>query len=622
MLPAVSREPTAPEAGRSSLGTGADRAIQLTVVLLGLALFVWQLGDTGLVDETPPLFAAAARAMAETGDWLTPRVNGLPRYDKPPLVYWLMGLGYLLPGQAGWNPLGTWAARLPSALSSTGLMLLMASTLLRWPQPERPRRLMALVAPLAFALSPLVLLWSRIAVSDALFSALLSASLLLFWRCHAAAGRRWWIAWLVLGLAALAKGPVAVLLAALTLALFAWQQGAFRLLWAHLRPWPGLLLTAVVALPWYGLMLLVEGRPFWESFVGYHNVQRFTAVVNNHLQPWWFFLPVLLVASLPFTPLLLAGLAQALRTGRRRRGAAAGTDPARSLPPFAACWLLAVLLFFTLAATKLPSYWIPATPAAGLLIAWAALDPALLRGRAGGWWRGSVLALLALFTAGLAASGRWIPLINDPELPTLPAELLVSGDVLRAAACFGLALLLALLLGWGPARWRPGWLLGPQLALVLYVLGAHLPMVQLGDRVRQQPVRAVAADVLALRRPAEPLAMVGILKPSLHFYARQVVLFEGVQPNGPLNLNDRLAREQRPGLSPGPVTPEGTLLLVIDRTTAALPHWRGLPHQLLAAHGLYALWRVQRSELARHAASLRAGGVAAPDWQRPRPERY
>ena len=85
----------------------------LAVLLLGLALFVWQLGDTGLVDETPPLFAAAARAMAETGDWLTPRVNGLPRYDKPPLVYWLMGLGYLLPGQNAWNPLGTWDARLP-----------------------------------------------------------------------------------------------------------------------------------------------------------------------------------------------------------------------------------------------------------------------------------------------------------------------------------------------------------------------------------------------------------------------------------------------------------------------------------------------------------------------------
>ncbi|MEB3304183.1 MAG: glycosyltransferase family 39 protein, partial [Cyanobacteriota bacterium] len=106
----------------------------LITLALGLVLFVWQLGSTGLVDETPPLFAAAARAMAETGDWLIPRVNGLPRYDKPPLVYWLMGVLYALPGQATWNPLGSWAASLPSALGSVAVMLGLADTLLRWPQ--------------------------------------------------------------------------------------------------------------------------------------------------------------------------------------------------------------------------------------------------------------------------------------------------------------------------------------------------------------------------------------------------------------------------------------------------------------------------------------------------------
>ena len=590
-----------------------DGAVVLAVLLLGLGLFVWRLGATGLVDETPPLFAAAARAMAETGDWLTPRVNGLPRYDKPPLVYWLMGLVYLLPGQAQWNPLGTWASCLPSALSSLLLMLLLTDTLLRWPQPGRPRRLLALSAPLAFALSPLVLLWSRIAVSDALFSALLSASLLLFWRCQAAAGRGWWQPWLVLGLAVLAKGPVAVVLAALTLGMFGWRQGALPRLIRQLRPWPGLLLSAAVALPWYGLELLVEGQPFWDSFFGYHNLQRFTGVVNHHLQPWWFFGPVLVVASLPFTPLLLAGLVAALR---RPLPAAA------SLPAFAACWLLAVLLFFTVAATKLPSYWIPATPAAGFLIAWAALAPQTGTGAAGRALRASTVLLLALFTAGLAASPRWIPLIHDPELPTLPAELLASGDVLRAAACLGLALLLAVVLGWGPARWRPLWLLGSQLALVLFVISALVPMVQLGDRVRQLPVRQMAAAVVAAAQPQEPLAMVGILKPSLHYYTRRVVLYEGVQPQGPLNLNDRLQRELRPGLNPSAPEPGATLLLVIDQGTAALPHWRGLPHQLLAEHGLYRLWRVPRTALAAHATALRANGSPGPDWQRPRPERY
>ena len=68
------------------------RLITLLIILVcGIIIFFFGLGSTGLVDETPPLFAAAARAMSESGDWLTPKVNGIFRFDKPPLIYWLMG---------------------------------------------------------------------------------------------------------------------------------------------------------------------------------------------------------------------------------------------------------------------------------------------------------------------------------------------------------------------------------------------------------------------------------------------------------------------------------------------------------------------------------------------------
>ena len=125
------------------------------VAVAGALLFLLRLGATGLVDETPPLFAAAARAMAERGDWLIPQVNGLPRYDKPPLIYWLMGLVYALPGQAIWNPLGTWAARLPSALATIAVMLTLADTLLRWPQAQRPLGRLAAPAMGASPVSPI-----------------------------------------------------------------------------------------------------------------------------------------------------------------------------------------------------------------------------------------------------------------------------------------------------------------------------------------------------------------------------------------------------------------------------------------------------------------------------------
>lgn len=622
-----SRSSTAAPAA-APLAPARRRALLVLTLAIGLVLFVWQLGSTGLVDETPPLFAASARAMAETGDWLIPRVNGLPRYDKPPLVYWLMGAVYALPGQASWNPLGTWAARLPSALASVALMLGLAHTLLRWPQRPLAPGATALAAALAFGLSPLALVWGRIAVSDALLSGCLGGSLLLAWRCYAAGaiagGRHWWQPWLVLGLAVLAKGPVAVVLLGITLLLFGWLQADLPELWKRLRPLPGLALTGLVALPWYGAALLVEGEPFWRSFFGYHNLQRFTAVVNNHLAPWWFFGPVLVIASLPVTPLLLLGLAQGVGRLRWRWLPAEPLAPERSLQRFAACWLLAVLLFFTAAATKLPSYWLPATPAAGLLVALAAQSgvvqlwpaPAARRWH---WAWGLSLVLTAVLAGGLAAAPLWVPLIDAPEMPTLVAELLALPWLPAAAGLWALALLLG---AWaGATRGALAGLLALQLPLVAFVAAVLLPLVQLGDRLRAAPVRELAAAAALARRPGEPLAMVGLLKPSLHYYSRQVVLYEGAEPADLVNLADRLARERRPGLNPQPPSAGRTVLVVIDRGTAQLPYWQLLQPQVLASRGPYGLWRLDRASLEQRAAALRRLGVAA-NWQEPRPERY
>jgi len=94
----------------------------LIVLVCGIIVFILGLGTTGLVDETPPLFAAAARTMSESGDWLTPKVNGIFRFDKPPLIYWLMGFFYSLPKNEIWDSLGTLSARLPSALASLFLI--------------------------------------------------------------------------------------------------------------------------------------------------------------------------------------------------------------------------------------------------------------------------------------------------------------------------------------------------------------------------------------------------------------------------------------------------------------------------------------------------------------------
>ena len=159
------------------------RLLNAVIVLVsGIIIFILGLGSTGLVDETPPLFAAAARGMSESGDLLTPKVNGIFRFDKPPLIYWLMGFFYSLPKNETWDSFGTLSARLPSALGSLLLMLMIGDTLFCWPEKGDRQFLTPIVGSLSFALSPFIIIWSRTAVSDALLTGTLGISLLLFWR--------------------------------------------------------------------------------------------------------------------------------------------------------------------------------------------------------------------------------------------------------------------------------------------------------------------------------------------------------------------------------------------------------------------------------------------------------
>ena len=82
------------------------------LLLLSVVAFLWNLGSIGLVDKTEPMFVEAARQMVATGDWITPYWNGETRFDKPPLVYWLMAIAFKLIG------INEWAARLPSAIAA------------------------------------------------------------------------------------------------------------------------------------------------------------------------------------------------------------------------------------------------------------------------------------------------------------------------------------------------------------------------------------------------------------------------------------------------------------------------------------------------------------------------
>ena len=243
------------------------RFLTLSIVfIIGSFLFLIGLGATGLVDETPPLFASAGRFMSQSGDWLTPKVNGILRFDKPPFFYWLMAIFYSIPANEIWDKYGSLSARLPSALSTLFLMIMIADTMYCATDQTGDKVKIALVASLSFALSPLIIIWSRTAVSDSLLCATLGTSLLSFWRNISSEEDGPCITpWCFLSIAILTKGPVAFVIIFTTLFTFFLTHKNWKRLFYKLKIGKGLLITFLISSPWYFIQLLNNGCLLYTS---------------------------------------------------------------------------------------------------------------------------------------------------------------------------------------------------------------------------------------------------------------------------------------------------------------------------------------------------------------------
>jgi 4-amino-4-deoxy-L-arabinose transferase-like glycosyltransferase len=379
-------------------------------LICGVA-FIWHLGTTGLVDETEPLFAEASRQMTVTGDLITPYFNNQTRFDKPPLVYWLMAMSYRIFG------VNSWSVRLPSALAGIALTCLAFYTL--WQYQERKKEEgrrkkeegegkreedISLSPPLPFslpwlgsaliALNPETIAWGRTGVSDMLLTGCMCCSFLAFFLGYASSQENtpdninnnetpttsiinwasslfqysspWYLAfYLLVALAILTKGPVGLVLPLLIIGSFTIYLGNWREVTRSMQPLKGLLLILIIALPWYILVTAANGDAFINSFFGYHNIERFTQVVNRHWAPWYFYFVVVLIGFAPWSvylPITIANLQVWKRTYWRRK------SPWEQLSLFAFFWFISIFLFFTIAVTKLPSYVLPLMPASALLL--------------------------------------------------------------------------------------------------------------------------------------------------------------------------------------------------------------------------------------------------------------
>lgn len=392
-LPADNRTPAALNSQRSPVSL----LLIGVIVFVNFVAFFSRLGQIGLVGNDEPRYVSIAESMNESGDWVTPRLNGSPWFEKPVLYYWSAAISFKLLGETDY------AARLPSGIAG-----LIAALALAWAAKRFYGVAAAVFALLILPTTVATVGFARGAGPDMLFVSALTVAMVLSaeivsrvrndWRLCAAFGA-------AIGLACLAKGPAAAVLsggAITTWALLAreWKR-AFRA--AH----PAAITTcAIVAVPWYALCAS-KNPEFLRTFFLLHNVERFTTPVFHHVRPFWYFIPVVPLGVIPWLALAPQVIRDA-RTALELR--LSGSRPGL----FFTCWAGFVIIFFSISKSKLPGYVLPAIPALVVLLAEAAVTLIQRRGSELSRWTCIGFGLTWLLIAIAVAAWRYRLPANSP----------------------------------------------------------------------------------------------------------------------------------------------------------------------------------------------------------------
>jgi 4-amino-4-deoxy-L-arabinose transferase-like glycosyltransferase len=323
------------------------------VVLLAAILLLWALWALPLSDPDAGMYADIAAQMAASGDWITPRFNGLRYLEKPPLLYWLIALTYRLAGPSEWG-----AYLWPALAGVMGVAMTVVAG------REAFGTSVGLLAGLILATTIGYFVYGRVVSTDLLFTGFCSLALFAFLRRYRGHGLGWsLLLYVSIGLAIMTKGVIGFFLPGLIIVVFLALTGDLVAL-KRLGLWWGIPLMLAIALPWHlSIALLHEG--FFSFYLIDNHVLRFLgqrAFVEDDV-PLSFASFLLATAMLfgPWSIFLPAALRQAV--GHLRE-----SPPERQVLLFLLVWGGLIVVFFALSPLKLEHYGLPAFPALAILV--------------------------------------------------------------------------------------------------------------------------------------------------------------------------------------------------------------------------------------------------------------
>ena len=452
--------------------------VAIAALLIAAAvLFLAGLGGSTLWDQDEAKYTQVAREILHTGDPITLHVNRTPWFVHPPLYMWLQAA-------TGWAfGFSEFTARVWSAVFGV-IGILVTYLLGRMLFNRRTALLGAIVLMTMFQ----YFAQSRLAIFDVVLVAFMLLAFYAFVRSIRESAPRlrvWAFVWA--GLGTLTKGPIALLLPAMAAAAFLWsRQDLHR--WREI-PWrTGLLVYALIALPWYVAEFIRHGWPFVRTVIGYYTLTRFLGVVEGQAGPWWYYGPVFGLGAFPWTTFFLAMIPYHA-TRWKHEGSRV-----------VLLWCGITVAFYSLAGTKLPNYVLPVYPMAALGI--AALWDAFLSGER--LTRRYVGVAFALTMAALAVFAAEVSVFGHARYPDEFAAL--QRHLLSVA--IGIAIWLGAATALHALR-RPAASFGVLASTTVMLAGVlivwTMPLVE-----AHRPVKEVAERIRSVLQPGDVLIGVGI----------------------------------------------------------------------------------------------------------------
>ena len=478
-----------------------SRPVLILLALLVIFITFDDLNGRKLANPDEGRYSEISREMAASGDFVTPRLNCLKYFEKPPLQYWATAISFTLFGE------NEFAARLYTALCGLGCILLVAYTGKRVFDEETGMLagLVLLSAPYFVAMSEVVTLdmgvtfWLTLAVSSLLISQHSSVEF---------SRRRWlWLAWTGMAAAVLSKGLIGIVFPAAAVFLYCIFQRNFRLLW-KLEWVVGPLVFLAITVPWFALVSH-QNPEFPQFFFIHEHVERFLSTVHRREQPWWFFFPILLAGFLPWAIALIPAFVQGWRRPPHlcRESGASGTFAPHK---FVLIYSIFILLFFSKSGSKLAGYILPMFPVLALVISTyvRAAEPKRLA-----WLVLPVLplALLGAYAAWVAPDGR-----EDQFSRQLYTDMSVW--VIGAA----LSIATAAMMSFGLLRAQRKWL-GVVVLSVGTIIGMELIERGYEKLSPLQSSFALAETIKPYVKPDTRLYSVGNYEQSLPFYLKRTL---------------------------------------------------------------------------------------------------